>query len=373
MLSLFLLAAASSPIFGQEPKPQKEPADAQEPAIKIGTSLVTVPVIATDRYGQFVTGLTKNDFTVREDGVVQKVETLYSEADSFSVALLIDTSRSTQNKLGAIRKAALAFIKQLQPRDRVMIVTFDEKVRFVSDFTNNQAELERAVKSLKTSYLTSLYDAIALTIRDKMSGVKGRKAIVVLSDGVDTASQQATFESALDLVSATGVVSYSIQYETRNDGGPASRMLIFPRGGSSSFTRSSLLSPSSVISRLGGSGFTSFKSEEIESEKRGQLSLRAPAQAPQRDRYLVAADFLRALAFQSGAQYLRAENIENTTYAFRVIAEELRHQYTLTYISNNESQASDGSYRNISVSLSRPDMIIRAKSKYRPPKAAETK
>ena len=373
---LWLLTAFTLSAFGQETKPQKDQPEPQEPAIKIGTALVTVPVIATDRYGQFVTGLTKNDFTIREDGVAQKVETLYSEADSFSVALLIDTSRSTQNKLGAIRKAALAFIKQLQPRDRVMVVTFDEKVRFISDFTNNQADLERAVKSLKTSYLTSLYDAIHLTIRDKMSKVQGRKAIVVLSDGVDTASQQATFESTLDLVSGTGIICYAIQYETRNDGGPTSRPIFFPRGGSSLLSSVFLPQSELVVTQFRTKWFGEGRTygQVKQSEQQGQQLFSAvTAQSPQphRDRYLVAADFLRALAFQSGAQYIRAENIENTTYAFRVIAEELRHQYTLTYISSNEPSSASNNYRVISVNISHPEAIVRARSKYRAPRPSE--
>ena len=109
---------------------------------------------------------------------------------------------SDLNKLGAIRKAALTFVKQLQPNDRVMIVTFDERVRFISDFTSNRAELEKAIHSVKSSYLTSLYDAIQLTINEKMSRVPGRKAIVILTDGVDTASKLGSFESSIDLVAS---------------------------------------------------------------------------------------------------------------------------------------------------------------------------
>src|SRR5262249_30023065 len=99
------------PVFGQsqEEKPQQ---DQQQPTIKIVTNLVTVPVIVTDRYGRFVPGLSRNEFSVREEGSVQKIEDFSSTEAPFSVALLIDTSRSTQNKLDRIRKAARTFIKQ---------------------------------------------------------------------------------------------------------------------------------------------------------------------------------------------------------------------------------------------------------------------
>src|SRR5215475_3867306 len=215
-LAVLTLVAAVLPVFGQGQveKPQQDPQ-----SIKIPTNLVTVPVIVTDRYGRFITGLGRNQFTVREEGSAQKIEDFSSTEAPFTVALLIDTSRSTQNKLGKIRKAAETFIKQLLPNDRIMVVSFDEKVRFICDFTSDHAELERAVKSLKSSYLTSLYDAIHLTINEKMNKVQGRKAIVVLTDGVDTASKQATYESAIELAASGGIITYTVQYETRNDGG----------------------------------------------------------------------------------------------------------------------------------------------------------
>src|SRR5215475_725494 len=217
-LAVLTLFVGALPVFGQGQveKPQQDP---QQPSIKIPTNLVTVPVIVTDRYGRFIIGLNRNQFTVREEGSAQKIEDFSSTEAPFSVALLIDTSRSTQNKLGKIRKAAETFIKQLLPNDRIMVVSFDEKVRFICDFTSDHAELEHAVKSLKSSFLTSLYDAIHLTINEKMNKIQGRKAIVVLTDGVDTASKHATYESAIELAASAGIITYTVQYETRNDGG----------------------------------------------------------------------------------------------------------------------------------------------------------
>ena len=236
IFTVALTAVCGWTVLAQE-RPRSETADQQE-TIKIGTSLVTVPVIVTDPYGRLVRGLSRADFSVREDGVNQRIENFSAEEAPFDVALLIDTSRSTQNKLAAIRKAAVSFFKQLQPRDRVMIVTFDEKVRFVNDFTNNPIELDRAVKQLKSSYLTSLYDAIHLTVTEKLMSARGRKAIVVLTDGVDTASKLADFESTLGLIASSGIIAYAIQYETRNDGAPIMKPLFLPgfsNGGASSF------------------------------------------------------------------------------------------------------------------------------------------
>lgn len=331
------------PAFAQSTNPPQQ--DPQQ-TDTIRTTLVNVPVIVTDRVGRFTTGLDRGDFIVREDGVRQKIENFSSTEAPFNVALLIDTSRSTQNKLGAIRKAALTFVKQLQPNDRVMIVTFDEQVRFVSEFTSNRQELQRAIDSVKSSYLTSLYDAIYRTITEKMVTIQGRKAIVVLTDGVDTASKKGNFENALDLVAGTGIISYAIQYETRNDGGSLTKPLFLPGRPSNSF-----------ISKFSGSTET----------WQGRYS---QPQTPVRDRYLIASDFLRSLAAQSGALYLRAENIENTSYAFQRIAEELRHQYTLTYVSGNEQR--DGKYRSITVEVPNPNLVVRARLGYRVPKSEDS-
>ncbi|MDX2030980.1 MAG: VWA domain-containing protein [Blastocatellia bacterium] len=366
------------PAETQPPPPQQQ----KDPSIKIGTNLVNVPVIVTDRYGRFITGLNRGDFAIREEGLPQKIEDFSASEAPFTVALLIDTSRSTQNKLAAIRKAALSFIKQLQPNDRVMIVTFDEKVQFISDFTSNRAELEKAVKSVRSSYLTSLYDAIHLTINDKMSRIPGRKAIVILTDGVDTASKSATFESAIDLVASANIITYTIQYETRNDGGPATRPLFFPRQGGSSFAAStgvrwqdvqskptppreegkSIINiPRAPIMFPGGSSGGSVAPGTKPSSR-----VNSNGPQPMRDRYLIAAEFLHAVASQSGALFLRAENIENTTYAFQAIAAELRNQYTLTYISSNEQR--DGSYRVIAVGMRNPELVARSRKGYRSPR-----
>jgi Ca-activated chloride channel homolog len=366
------------PVFGQsqEEKPQQ---DQQQPSIKIGTNLVTVPVIVTDRYGRFVTGLSRNQFTVREEGSPQKIEDFSSTEAPFSVALLIDTSRSTQNKLSKIRKAAETFIKQLLPNDRIMVVSFDEKVQFVCDFTSNHAELERAVKSLKTSYLTSLYDAIHLTITEKMSRIQGRKAIVVLTDGVDTASKKATYESAIEMAASAGIIVYTVQYETRNDGGPLMKPLYAPGGGASFAPQSGLTWQDAQGQR------PKPENEESKSESKPLINIPRPGgspgaapgsapssrvnsqrQQPIRDRYLIASDFLRTLAGQSGGLPFRAETIENTSYAFQLIANELHNQYTLTYISTNEQR--DGNYRAIAVGLNNPELVVRARRFYRAPR-----
>ena len=331
------LALAPWPVSLSRALGQRSEQEPQRPdAIKVNTALVTVPVVVTDRYGRFVTGLSQNEFRVLEDGEPQQIASFSSTEAPFNVALLIDTSRSTKNKLGAIRKAALNFVKQLQPNDRVLIVTFDEKVNFLGDFTSDRREIDRAIHSVKSSYATSLYDAIHLTITEKLASIKGRKAIVALTDGVDTGSRQATYESTLELVANAGVSGYAIQYDTRNDGGAPTSPLSLPR-----------LSSNSLFSQfIQGSAQT-----------RNQ---------PTRDRYLIASEYLRAVAARSGALHLRAENIESSSFAFALIANELRNQYTLAYYPTNDKR--DGGFRAIAVSVKGGDFSVRARQGYRAPK-----
>jgi Ca-activated chloride channel homolog len=325
--------------------------------------------------------LSRNQFTVREEGSPQKIEDFSSTEAPFSVALLIDTSHSTKNKLGRIRKAAETFIKQLLPNDRIMVVSFDDKVRFICDFTSDHAELKRAVKSLESSYKTSLYDAIHLTINEKMNKIQGRKAIVVLTDGVDTASKQATFESAIELAASAGIITYAVQYETRNDGGSPIKPRDLPGVGNSFAPRPGLKWQDAPQQK------PKPESEESKSESEGKSLINIPRpkqdaptsthgapssrvnsqrQQPIRDPYLIATDFLRTLAAQSGGLPFRAETIENTSYAFQLIANELHNQYTLTYISTNERR--DGNYRTIAVGVNNSDLVVRARRFYRAPK-----
>jgi Ca-activated chloride channel family protein len=325
-----LCLGAISTAYGQEKTNEQN--QQQSEAIKLTTSLVTLPVMVSDPYGRFVTGLTRQDFQVREDGALQQIASFSSTEAPFNVALLIDTSRSTRNKLGAIRKAALEFIKQLQPRDRVLIVTFDERVNFLGDFTSDRRELARTIRSVKSNYLTSLYDAISLTITEKLVTVEGRKAIVVLTDGVDTFSRKATFESSLDLVAGAGVICYAVQYETRGDAGPRTNPILLPR---SSFT---------------------YRTTSFVRDWQGQG-------APLKDRYLIAQNYLSALAVRSGALLFRAETIENTSFAFAMVANELRNQYTISYYSTNDKR--DGNYRTIAVQINRAGLTPRTRQGYR--------
>jgi Ca-activated chloride channel homolog len=348
LAALLVAALALCPASAQD-KDKSPEQDPQKPEVILDTALVTVPVMVTDGWGRFVTGIGKGEFKVAEDGVPQDIAEFSDMRTPFSVALLLDLSHSTKQKLPVIKRAALEFVKQLQPRDRVLVVAFSDGVQYLGDFSNDQRELSQTIEKVKSGYGTSLYDAVERTIREKLQPLAGRKALVVLTDGVDTMSKRATYDGTLELISRSGIVCYAVQYETRNDGGKMIRPSELPRFG---------------FPAAPGNNFLPrpFTPQDIINIPRNNESFIRT----KRDRDLIAAEYLRAMAFQSGARYLRAESIEMTALAFALIADELRHQYTLTYYSKNENN--DGGFRAISVGLNRSDVQVRARQGYFAPR-----
>ena len=180
------------------------------------TALVTIPASVIDRDGKFVPFLKKRDFRIYEDGVEQDIESLTSVETPFHVALVLDTSNSTLFRLDDIQDAAFAFIKQLRSDDQVMVVSFDSKVRFHCDFTNDYDVLRQAIDETRTGGSTKLYEAVDKVV-DRLAQIEGRKAIVLFTDGVDTASRRANYQNTIDKVEESGALVYPIKYDTEND------------------------------------------------------------------------------------------------------------------------------------------------------------
>ena len=228
LVSLLLFALASA-VTAQRPRPKpratprpKVPAeDEQKPnerkdldVVKTETDLVTVPVIATDRGGLYIPDLVKEEFAITEDGVSQEIAFFAQTSAPFHVVLMLDTSASTKEKLPLIQRAAYAFVQQLQPQDRVKIISFDDQVRDLGDFTNDRNLLKDAINRTAPGQGTKVYDAMALAL-GSFGKIQGRKAIVIFTDGVDWFSDDATFQSTARWLDEEGVIVYPIRYDTR--------------------------------------------------------------------------------------------------------------------------------------------------------------
>src|SRR5215213_66348 len=154
-------------------------------AVRVETNLVTVPVIASDQGGRYVPDLKAEEFTVSEDKAEQKVAFFATVTEPFSVVLMIDTSASaTVEKLRQVQEAAIAFTEQLREGDRVKVISFDDEIHNLSDFTSDRGALASAIRSTRPGKGTRLYDAFNLAFRS-LRRLKGRRAVVMLTDGMD--------------------------------------------------------------------------------------------------------------------------------------------------------------------------------------------
>jgi VWFA-related protein len=296
--------------------------------IKVETNLVTLPVSVLDRDGRFISGLEQGDFQIFDNGVQQKVEYFQSVESPFTVILLIDVSPSTQYHIEEIHEAAIGFVNQLRPEDKVMVISFDENVHVLSPVTNDRKILEEAILQAEFGSGTSLFEAVDFVINRELKQIEGRKAVVLFTDGVDTTSYRASYQTTVRDAEETDALIYPIRYDTYRPPQPQQTQ---PQGGGSS-------SRTSVI--IGGRNV-----------------LLGPAT---REEYETGRRYLEELARNSGGRPLEALN--NLSGAFSNIAEELRRQYSIGYYPEKTGQK--GERRQIRVRVMRQNVVVRTKSGY---------
>src|SRR6185437_12132761 len=187
--------------------------------VRVDTTLVTLPVSVSDRDGRYIPNLRKEDFRLWEEGVEQNVAFFSSVDKPFSVVLMIDTSGSTRFRLEEIQDAAIAFVNQLRQDDRVMVVSFDDQIRVLSEFTSDRSRLRDAIRRTHPGDGTKLYDAVDMVMNQRLNNVEGRKAVVLFTDGVDTTSRYASYESNVRDAEELDALIYPVQYDTSQDQG----------------------------------------------------------------------------------------------------------------------------------------------------------
>ncbi len=306
--------------------------------ITVNTTLVTLPVSVTDRNGRYIPTLRKEDFRIWEDGIEQRVAFFQSVDKPFSLVLMIDTSGSTRFKINEIQDAAIAFINQLRPDDRVMVVSFDDQVRVLSDFTGDRRRLYDAIRRTQTGDGTKLYDAVDLVINQQLSRISGRKAIVLFTDGVDTTSRRASYSNNVRDAEELDALIYPIQYDTFRD---------VNSGGGSWPGVGVPTSPIDILIQIMGG-------------RRGGGG--GPPAGSSRGDYERADRFLQELAQRTGARKFQADDTRNLSYAFGNIADELRRQYSLGYYPTRTPQP--GERRQVRVRVNQPNLAVRTRDSY---------
>src|SRR5207302_6666889 len=207
----------------QKPSTQQKDAGPEEvgagDVVRVDTTLVSIPVSVMDRDGKYIPNLRKEDFHIWEDGVEQQVAYFASTEKPFTVALLIDTSGSTRERLQDIQNAAMTFVNQLGADDRVMVMSFDDKIRVLTQPTNDRYALRGAIDQVRPGSGTRLYDAVDQVINQYLNRIEGRKAVVLFTDGVDTTSKHASYESTLREAEELDALIYPFEFDTYEDMG----------------------------------------------------------------------------------------------------------------------------------------------------------
>jgi VWFA-related protein len=175
--------------------PDGEPVEGD--VIRFDTSLVTVPVTVLDRNGRYVPMLRRENFKVFENGLEQKIAYFATTDSPFSIVLLIDTSGSTRFRLDEIQNAAINFIEKLKPSDSVMVMSFDDRIEVLCKATTDRNAITKAIRRTRTGGGTRLYDAVHDILTKQLKTIPGRKAVVLFTDGVDTTSRRASYDSTI--------------------------------------------------------------------------------------------------------------------------------------------------------------------------------
>jgi Ca-activated chloride channel family protein len=337
LLTVFVAGLIGASVAGaqQQRPPSATGENSQDEVVKIDTTLVTLPVSVMDRHGKFMMDLRQEQFHIYEDGVEQEIAYFAAagrivdagpDKRPFTVALLLDISDSTQFKLEAIQRAALAFVELLSPEDRVMVVAFDKRIQILAEATNNRNTLRQAIRRTVTGGGTSLYGALDTIINQRLSRVVGRKAVVLLTDGVDTTSKGATADSTLRAAEESDAAIYPVQYNTYGDFADVASRETYTAGVFGATTHAS----------SGGEPAS-------EAYKRANL-------------------YLRLLADKTGGRFQYADGAKNLARSFEGIAAQLRQQYTLGYYPKNK--VADGAQRQIKVEVVVLKATVRTRKSY---------
>jgi VWFA-related protein len=307
-----------------------------------------------DRDGKFIPNLRKENFRIWENGVEQQVAYFASTEKPFTVALVIDTSGSTKNKLQEIQDAAIAFVEQLRPDDRVMIVAFNDKIRVLTEPTSDRYILRDAIRETEAGSGTRLYDAVDMIINQYFNRIEGRKALVLFTDGVDTTSRRADYDTTVRDAEELDALIYPVEYDTYGDmagmggGWPGGGRRGGRRGGSGGGGSGSVIDD--IFSIILGGGVTI-----------GNGGGGGGGSGTSREEYERGDQYLHDLARVTGARLYNAEQ-QNLDYAFRSVAEELRRQYSLGYYPKTKPMT--GERRGIRVRVDRPELVVRTRESY---------
>ncbi|MDT7689448.1 MAG: hypothetical protein QOE46_2207 [Acidobacteriota bacterium] len=322
----------TSPPPAQPSKQVEEQVDEDE-VVKINASEVLLPVTVRDASGRLVTELGRKDFRVFEDGREQPLSDLSLRQVPVDVALLVDASSSVAESFEDFRRAAEDFSARVSPEDRFCLVKFDDRVELLLDWSRSRLQLRRALTRLTTGVFTRFNDALLLSAREQFQRNERRRALVVLSDGIDSNRGAATTEAALRALLEAQVAVYCIANTE------------IERTRKSAELDGLLAGPESAVR------FNQLRIGDL------RESLRV-LDASERN--------LEALTRATGGRLYRPPSFDALDKVYAEIADELRHQYALYYTPTDPTR--DGRFRRVHVEVKERDYEVSTRIGYYAPR-----
>ncbi len=328
LIALFWAAFGDlfGPVCAQSSKPGQDKKPGEE-TISIDTTEVLLPVTVRDSTGAFVPNLRAEDFNIFEDGIPQPISSFAFKRMPVHVVLLLDTSSSVARELEDFKAAAMKFVEQLDPEDKVCLIRFDDVVELVQDWTSSRATFRRALNRIQTGMFTKFHDALYLAAHEQLGKVKGRKAVIVLTDGIDSGRGSITQDRAFRAMVEEEVPMYAVS-KTRIQGQRDREQLDF-------YLKNSKSSANQL--RIDGL----------------KMSL---AQLEESERFLV------KLTEETGGRIYLPESFDTLGDAYQQVADELRSQYVIFYTPTNSTR--DGSYRAVRVKAKQPGLHVTTRFGY---------
>ncbi len=319
---LFAVLLACAPVYAQEP----------DDVIRTETSLVQLNVGVVDKQGRAVTSLTKNDFVVYEDGVKQPIQ-LFEPVDApFSLVLMLDMSGSTINFRQQLKLASQRFLDALAPEDRVAVVQFNKDVKSLTGFTTDRGKTAYAIEIANGAGETHFYEALKYALKELQKEGKRRKAIVVLTDGLDTSlrnSDRATLAHAQTDQEALAAIQPNSSADLNY-----------------------------VLTAADRQGVTIFPLALPSGDPR-----RLPLQTPNIvGIYAAARARLQSLADRTGGRLNEINRLEYMAQLYREVAANLRTLYTVAYQAKADRPR--GQWHEIKVEVANSDLTARTKPGY---------
>ena len=335
-MALLLLISAAHPQSGRKPATGQQPG--QDEAIRLRAEEVLLNVTVLDSYGHQATELIKDEFIVAEDGQRQDIASFLISSVPVNVVLMLDASGSVVSEINSLRDAAMQFVSQLGPEDKISVIEFHTNVELIQDWTAKADDVRHAlswrfkpgmVQTKQGSFTygtTALYDAVFSAADEQLAKVEGRKAIILLTDGDDTSSK-VTYEQALTSIVKSGSVVYVIS---------KARAFIHE------------------LDKYRGKAGRVFG---------GGTAQQADVYA---ERFERAERIMTDLAERTGGRIFSPLEDREMKDVYGQVARELKNQYIITYIPKNLEH--DGRLRHIKVFLSRPGYAARTRDAYYAPK-----